>query len=137
VTTRNNAADDAGDPTGDIRVRLAEIGGGHPTGPERQLLARLLTSFTTKTPSAVELLYELLHGGDVTAVQHHAHALKGSASNLGITTLARMFAEIENQARAGRLPEPDTTMTAIRQQYALVQPACTAIAHDLNGPARE
>jgi HPt (histidine-containing phosphotransfer) domain-containing protein len=116
-----------------IRARLAQISGGEPTARERELLARLLRSWTAKTPAAVDRLADLLHDADITAVQEQAHALKGSAANLGITTLAGLFAEIEQEARAGQMPGSPAVLAAVRQEYALVEPVCAGIAGDLSG----
>lgn len=116
----------------DIRARLAEIGGDEPTGPERQLLARLLRSWITKTPAAVDRLAELVHDADLAAVRDQAHLLKGSAANLGITTLAGLFAGIEQEARAGRRPDPDTALAAVRREYARAERVCAGIAEDLS-----
>ena len=121
----------AGDRSAGIRTRLIEIAGGEPSGPERDLLARLLTSFTTKTPPALDRLAQLLRAGEVTAVQHQAHGLKGSASNLGIVALAGLLAEIEYEARAGRLPDPDVALTALRHEYEQVAPVCAAVVAGL------
>ncbi|MFG1604433.1 Hpt domain-containing protein [Actinoplanes sp. NPDC049265] len=115
-----------------IRARLAEISGGEPTGPERELLARLLRSWLTKTPAAVDRLAGLLEQEDIPAIRDQAHALKGSATNLGITALAGLFAAIEQEARTGRRPDPHSTLAAVRQEYATVEPICAGIAADLS-----
>ncbi|GLY99364.1 Hpt domain-containing protein [Actinoplanes sp. NBRC 103695] len=122
----------SGDRESDIRARLTEITGGEPpAGPERDLLGRLLVSYTSKTPVGIEQLEALIHDGDVTGVRQLAHALKGSATNLGVTALSRLFATVEDEARAGRLPDPEPAMAAIHAEFALVRPICTAVAHDL------
>jgi histidine phosphotransfer protein HptB len=111
----------------DIRARLAEItGGAAPAGPERELLARLLTSYTSKTLTGIDQLETLIRGGDPVAVRDQAHALKGSAGNLGITSMATLFAGIEHAARDGHLPDP--ALTEVRAAYAEVVPLCTGIA---------
>ena len=120
-----------GDREHHIRARLGEIGGEEPAGPERELLARLLTSYTSKTLAGVDRLAELIRGGDVAAVRDQAHALKGSASNLGVVTLAGLFAQLESAARDGRMPDPETDLTAVREEYELVEPVCRDIAAEL------
>lgn len=102
----------------EIRARLAEIGG--PGGPERQLVVRLIRSFVAKAPDGVDRLGELLRGGDREALRDHAHGLRGSAANLGAGALARMLAEVEQDARDGLLPDPDLTLGLLAAELALV-----------------
>ncbi|MFI1990899.1 response regulator [Actinoplanes sp. NPDC020271] len=116
----------------EVRARLADISDGEPSGPERTLLARLLRSFTTGTPGGLDRLAELITAGDVPGVRSQAHALNGSASNIGAGHLAGMFAAVETDARAGRLPKGPATMTAIRAEYAAVVPVCELIADELS-----
>ena len=119
------------DREGPIRVRIAQICDGEPAGPERELLARLFTSFTTKTPAGIDLLAKLMHDGETAAVQHQAHALKGSAHNLGVEALGALFARLEEEARGGRLPDPAASLATFRDEYAAVEPVCAAIAAEL------
>jgi CheY-like chemotaxis protein len=114
-----------------VRGRLAEISDGEPSGPERDLLARLLASFTAQTPAGIDHLAELITAGDVTGVRNQAHALNGSAANMGVTRLAQLLAEVETNARAGRLPQSPDTMTAIRAEYDMTAPVCERIADEL------
>jgi CheY-like chemotaxis protein/CHASE3 domain sensor protein/HPt (histidine-containing phosphotransfer) domain-containing protein len=120
-----------GDRDASIRGRLADISDGEPSGPERDLLARLLISFTAQTPAGIDQLAELITAGDVTGVRNQAHALHGSAANMGVTRLAQLLAAVETNARAGRLPKSPATMTAIRTEYDMTAPVCERIAVEL------
>ena len=102
-----------------IRERLADITGPDPGDAERALVARLIRSFAGKAPAGAELLGELLRGGDPETIREHAHSLKGSASNLGASTLARVFAEVEEAARQGRIADPDITLGRVAAELAL------------------
>ena len=104
----------------EVRDRLADIAGPDPGPAERALMARLIRSFLDKTPAAVERLGELLRGGEPATLRDHAHALKGSASNIGAGALSRIFAEVENAARDGGVPDPDMTLGRIAAEQALV-----------------
>jgi histidine phosphotransfer protein HptB len=115
-----------------IRSRLDAIAGPDPGEAERALLARLLAAFAAKTPARVDLLGELLRGGDQEAVRDHAHGLKGSAANIGATTLAAMFAEVEHAAGEGVVPDPAATLGRIRDEQAIVLGAVAAVAGELN-----
>jgi HPt (histidine-containing phosphotransfer) domain-containing protein len=110
-----------------IRARLAEIGGDDPDPAERALVARLLTSFATGTPVAVEELAEAVERGDVPEVQARAHRLKGSAGNLGAVTLADLFAQVEERARRGE-PDDAGTLDRIRAEIAALGPVLARLA---------
>ena len=116
----------------DIRARLDDIAGPDPYDDERELLARLIRSFTFKTGPAVDELAAALHDGDAADVRERAHGLKGSAANVGATTLAGVFAELEHRARAGALPDPATFLDAVRTELDLVVPLLSAVATELD-----
>ncbi|WP_305786524.1 Hpt domain-containing protein [Symbioplanes lichenis] len=111
-----------------IRARLDEIGDWEEPGPGRALIVRMLRSYVTKTPPGMDRLDELAAQGDLDGVRDQAHALKGSATNLGVTALAELFARIEDEARAGRMAPLD----GIRTTYAEVAPVCTSLADELD-----
>jgi histidine phosphotransfer protein HptB len=112
---------DAHSREAEIRARLAEISGGEPGPAERALLGRLIRSYLAKTPAAVDRLGELLRDGSPDDVRDHAHALKGSAANLGADTLAGVFAEVEHAARNGEKPGPDLTLRRVETELLVVQ----------------
>lgn len=112
----------------EVRDRLADIGGPEPDAAEQALIGRLIRSFLGKTPGGVDRLAELLRGGDPAAVREHAHALKGSASNIGAASLSAVFAEIEQAAREGAVPDPDVTLGRVAAEQALVFPILERIA---------
>ena len=115
----------------EIRERLTDIAGDEPGAAERALLARLIRSFAAKTPDAVARLGELLRGGDRAALRDHAHGLKGSASNIGAGTLAAIFAEVEDAARDGVVPDPDMTLGRLAAEQALVLGVLDELAREL------
>jgi histidine phosphotransfer protein HptB len=116
----------------EIRARLAAIAGARPGPSERQLLARLIRSFTAKAPDGMDRIGELLRGGDREALADHAHGLKGSAANLGAGTLARILGEVEDAARDGLLPDPDLTVGRLAAELALVLGVLERLAVELD-----
>ena len=116
----------------EVRGRLADIAGPDPGPAERELLARLIRSFVGRTPAGVDRLGELLRGGDPATVREHAHALKGSASNIGAAGLARIFAEVEHAARDGGVPDPDVTLGRVAAEQALVLEVLTRLAAEID-----
>jgi histidine phosphotransfer protein HptB len=114
----------------EVRDRLADIAGDEPGPAERALIGRLIRSFLDKNPGGVDQLAELLRGGDTGLLREHAHALKGSASNIGAASLAAVFAEVEHAARDGSVPDPDATLGRIAAEQALVFPVLERIADE-------
>jgi HPt (histidine-containing phosphotransfer) domain-containing protein len=116
---------------GEIRARLADIGGPAPGDGERALMARLVRSFVAKVPAGVDQLGELLRGGLPEAVCEKAHSLKGSAANIGADQLAAIFREVEDSARDGVVPDPDMTLGRIAAEQALVLGLLDGVANEL------
>ncbi|WP_067499342.1 Hpt domain-containing protein [Actinoplanes sp. TFC3] len=116
-----------------IQARLEEITGPQPGESERALLARVLGSYVKKTPPGMEQLAVAWEAGDVVAVRDQAHALKGSATNIGALAMSELFAGIEDAARAGQLAEPGPALQRIRETFAQVEPVCAAMAAELQG----
>ncbi|GGJ77830.1 hypothetical protein GCM10010123_04870 [Pilimelia anulata] len=102
----------------DITARLADITGPEPPPEERALLDRLVASFAARAPAAVEELAAAVRAGDAAAVRDRAHALKGSAANLGAARLAALCADLEDRARAGDTPPPGDPLAALRAEAA-------------------
>ncbi len=116
----------------EIRARFDDIAGPEPGAAERALLVRLIRSFSKKTPAGVDLLGELLRGGEPGAVRDHAHGLKGSASNIGADTLSGIFAEVEHAARDGSVPDPDLTLGRLAAEQAIVLTVLDRLAAELS-----
>jgi len=112
----------------EVRDRLADIAGPDPGPAEQALLGRLIRSYLQKTPGAVDRLGELLRGGDTTTLREHAHAMKGSAANIGAAGLAAVLAEVEQAAREGMVPDPDLTLGRVACEQALVLPILEKLA---------
>ncbi len=112
----------------EVRGRLADIAGDDPGPAEQALLGRLIRSFLGKTPGGIDRLAELLRGGDTDLLRDHAHALKGSASNIGAAGLAAVFAEIEHAARDGDVLDPDLTLGRVAAEEAQVSAVLEQIA---------
>jgi HPt (histidine-containing phosphotransfer) domain-containing protein len=115
-----------------IRARIDDLAGPEPHDDERELLTRLLRSFTIKTGPAVDQLAAALREGNAGDVGDRAHGLKGSAANVGATTLAGLFADLEHRARDGALPSPVNGLDGVRAELDLVVPLMTAVADELD-----
>lgn len=83
-------------------------------------LAELVDLFLIDAP---ERLHRIQHGwraGDLKAVQHASHSLKGSASNLGVRRLSKLAAQLEKEAKAGELQQPETRVAALEAELQAV-----------------
>ncbi|WP_436520455.1 Hpt domain-containing protein [Actinoplanes sp. HUAS TT8] len=108
-----------------VRARIAIITDPDPTPAELALVGRLLRSFVAKTPEAVERLLDGFPDKDPGIVRDQAHALKGSAANIGATALAALCAALEDQARAGKVPD---VAEEIRAEAAAALTAVSTLA---------
>jgi signal transduction histidine kinase/CheY-like chemotaxis protein len=114
-----------------VRARLAEIAGPEPGDGERALLGQLIDTFLARTPAAIDRLAEFMRERDLDAVASQAHALKGSAANIGAVGLAGLAADVENRARAGRLPDPRRSLDVMRLEVEVLTPVLCALRDEL------
>lgn len=63
-------------------------------------------------------------------LEHHAHSLKGAASNIGATELSRLAAELEQKAKSGSSAQIESLTASIEAESAAVQ---TALKQDYLG----
>lgn len=71
-------------------------------------------------PPMLERLRAARLAGDLAALAHESHALKGSAALLGASGLCSLLQEIESAARAGQLPAEAARWDQLEQQFAAV-----------------
>lgn len=110
-----------------VRARLDDVTGGEPGPDELALLVRLLRAFAVRAPEAAEQVITLLSSGSED-LRDRAHALKGSAANIGAAGLSALCASIEQDARAGVRPDPVATAEMLRAETAAVLRAVTEVA---------
>ncbi|HRY14332.1 MAG TPA: response regulator [Candidatus Competibacteraceae bacterium] len=85
---------------------LDPVRGSATVRGNRSLYRRLLTVFIEDQGDIAERLRERLRAGDLAEVQFLAHTLKGSAGNLGATTVQAVADAVQTAVRQGA--EPDT-----------------------------
>ncbi len=95
LATPGNAALPAFLPGYDLDQALKRLGGN------RDLLVRLLRSFVKEHAGTLAQLDALLETGDNASALDLLHTLKGVASNLGASELARWSQQLEQEIRAG------------------------------------
>ncbi|AEV83344.1 hypothetical protein ACWT_2322 [Actinoplanes sp. SE50] len=113
-----------------VRARIDAITEPDPSPAEIALVLRLLRSFAAKTPDAVDRLLDALTKDDPGLTRDEAHALKGSAANIGAAALAAVCSSVEDQARAGGVVDPAAAAGLIRTEAAGALRAVSALADE-------
>ena len=70
-----------------------------------EFVAELVESFSVSSREAVADAQATRAAGDVEGLASAAHRLKGSASNVGLTSIASQWNEVEEAARGGLSPD--------------------------------
>ena len=112
-----------------VRRRLGDVAGVEEDA-ERALTARLLRTFVAGAPMGLAAVDRAVATSDAAALEAAAHRLAGGAATLGADALAAAFRSLEEQARAGELPDPDT----LRRTAEQVERTCqvfTELAEEL------
>ncbi len=73
-------------------------------GVDAGLVARMVERFGTIAGSGVTALAEATEAGSADDVAQHAHALRGTSSNLGLDEVAAICRRVELAAKEGVLP---------------------------------
>ncbi len=107
-----------------MRERVAELVGPEPDEEERELVGDIVASFVQRAPSALTGIETALRDGRAEDLHQRAHALKGSAANLGAGGVADLCAGIEAQGRAGTLDIAPATLDALREE---LDAACVSL----------
>jgi signal transduction histidine kinase/DNA-binding response OmpR family regulator len=115
-----------------VRARVDELLGPDPSPAEVELVAQLIDAFVARLPDSIEKLTTALTAGDTETVAARAHALKGSASNIGAVSLAAVAAELETNARAGDLPDVEPPATILRDEAELALRVLDAVRTELD-----
>jgi two-component system sensor histidine kinase/response regulator len=103
------------------------------------LLMELVDVFAAGTATALTALRAALTSGDVAAVEHEAHRLKGGALAVGLTAVSRRCAHLESFARDGQLDGAIRHLAPLEAALAEGLPALRDAAADLlaNGSAQD
>ncbi|HQZ40945.1 MAG TPA: Hpt domain-containing protein [Vicinamibacterales bacterium] len=92
-----------------------------PGGPD--VLLDVLRLFQADLPARVTALDTALEAGDIGLVERTAHAIKGSAGNIGARTLYAECKRLEDAARAGQLQQVRATTVALKHEAERVRVA--------------
>lgn len=100
----------SGPPESPSTARLAQL--IDVEGIDLALVARMVERFEATATDALAALTRAAASGSAPGTELHAHALRGTAANLGLATVAQICARIEQLGREGRLPS-DADLSAL------------------------
>jgi HPt (histidine-containing phosphotransfer) domain-containing protein len=106
----------------DRDVALARVEG------DVELLQDLAQIFLEELPQLTDRLRTGLACDDSKAVQHAAHALKGSAGNFAATAVFELAKQLEAMGRDGDLSQAPTTYEALEAELDRLKNALTDLA---------
>ena len=110
---------------GEVLARLREdLGGAAP-------VAQIVALFLEKTPAILAELRDAVGRGDVDAVRRSAHTIKGTSATLGARVLAESCKRLEEQARAGELPDAARSLSDIEESW---RAAAAALREEIGRP---
>ena len=93
---------------------------------EPDLLAELVELFVEDASARLESLREALNVGDADSIAKTAHALKGSAGNLGASRMTRVAAQLETLGRSGNLESAEDLLEQLRDEFEKVSAELSA-----------
>nr|WP_299638586.1 ATP-binding protein [Devosia sp.] len=112
------------DPAVFNRLRRLQGGSG-------DLTVKLAELFVRDTGKRLTELRDAVHLADAPAVARMAHAIKGSAANLGAQVMVRICAGIETSAEAADLETTPARLNELQREFTR---ACDALAFSLAAP---
>lgn len=118
----NTELDDAGGPVEtqlrqlDASLALSRVGG------DVDLLKEVIELFLDDYPSTFEKIKTAVAGSDATALEHHAHSLKGSVSTFGANRAFEAAFELEKKGRAKDLRGAQEGVFQLEQALQALRP---------------
>ena len=82
----------------------------------------LIDTFISDSVTHIETLEKLAGLGDAMAMEHSAHALKGTSANIGAAAMNEAAADLVTQCRNGHVPDPIASVARIRACFSNVVP---------------
>jgi PAS domain S-box-containing protein len=89
-------------------------------GGDREFLAELLEIFRADYPLQIAKAREAIAQGDASALEHHAHALKGALINLSAKPASHMAAAIEAMSKHGETAQAASKLASLEEEVTRV-----------------
>jgi len=90
---------------------------------EPDLLAELVEIFVSDTELRLAALREAVESGDASGVEQIAHAIKGSAGNMGARSMSVLTADLQDIGASGDLAGAAQKLEHLEEEYGRVRPA--------------
>jgi len=113
ATAVETVQDQPQQPVFDRQALLVRLGGNEA------LIQKFVTMFFDSADEHMKLLRQAFETGDTDQMRAKAHAIKGSAGNVGACALSATAAELEKAVREGRTEEQQTLLVRLVEQYEL------------------
>jgi len=81
------------------------------------LVAEVMTTFRADTAARLAVLHEVIASGNSSLLRAEAHALKGSAAQVGAEGMARLCREMEERAASGAIVELNSLLNQLDSQF--------------------
>jgi HPt (histidine-containing phosphotransfer) domain-containing protein len=88
---------------------------------------KLTELFVRDTGRRLEELHDAVQRADASSVAQHAHAIKGSAANLGAHIMVQICTDIETCAKAANFTTAPVRVEALKREFTRACNALTAI----------
>ena len=89
----------------------------------------LVETFETDSALRIESITEAVRGGEPEDIRRAAHSFKGSAGNMGATTLTDLCRMMEERGHQGTADGCAELLAQIVEEYACVRVALHALAN--------
>jgi signal transduction histidine kinase/CheY-like chemotaxis protein len=113
-----------------VRTQLTALTGDDLSPSDRELVVDLLDAFRQGTATAIERMAHGLARADADAVRAAAHSLKGSAANIGATSLSALAGDLEARAKEDRLPAGPAALDSLHEEFRLLVPVLERLSAD-------
>ena len=100
----------------DESLALSRVGG------DVELLKEVIELFLSDYPSTFEKIKSAVASSDATALEHHAHSLKGSVSTFGADRAFEAAFALEKQGRSGDLRNAQEGLLHLEQALEALRP---------------
>jgi len=92
----------------------------------------LIHGFLADTEKLVKQIDLAIEMKDLSTVQDHLHAIKGSARSIGAISLARVTSQIQDNIHAGTLVGPPALVSELSHEFELTESALTKYLEKLD-----
>jgi two-component system sensor histidine kinase/response regulator len=105
----------------DESLALSRVGG------DVELLKEVVELFLDDYPSTLEKIKTAVASGDATALEHHAHSLKGSVSTFGASRAFEAAFTLEKQGRSGDLAGSQDGLLQLEKALVALHPELVSL----------